>query len=374
MLVICGMGKKKKNKLRFKKVSIYVALVIISFIIINYFLIFNHQRNDAIIMPTSQIISKRKWINVNLDMIYYKKYDTSIIYLPFKAKIDKWGNLYVLDLKLNSVIKFSSLGKFIKKFGYGKGRGPGEFLNPRDFSIDSMGKVYINDESLSIIAVFDSTSKLEKIIHLKNSGRLDKFVVFGQQEYFMKTLNVGSFFKILDKNGNLIKTFGDNFLSSQKSHALPLDVFLCSGNDKFYGTFVMGGYIFAYDTVGNLLFYRNTIDRINFPKFYYESNDKSSTTYSDRKAQIVNWDISYSHYGNKGIIYVHPYYTSRKLHALVIDAYEAKKGDYMYSFKIKRPSRKHGITSCIIHDNYLYLVGEGATTILIKYKIKLTKN
>lgn len=362
-----------KSKVSFKIIFI-LSVIFISLITLSYFLIFNNGKNNNILQAVDQIQDSREWVDIILDTVYFREYNAPIIYAPFKAKIDRWENLYVLDMQLNSVLKFSPTGKFIRKFGYGKGAGPGEFLNPRDFYVDFDGKVYIDDADRMIITVFDSTSKLEKTIRPKNSGNLDKFTVFRNQKFFLKTLSVGSFFKIYSNKGNLIKTFGDKFLPAQNSISLPVDVFLCGSGNKVYGTFIMAGYIFSYDTTGSLLFYRNTIDKINFPRFFYKKNGESSTTYYDRNAKIVNWDISFSSYGNEGIIYVHPYYASKKLHALVLDAYEAKKGKYMYSFKIKRPSRKHGITSCIIHDKYLYLVGEGATTILIKYKIRLTKN
>jgi 6-bladed beta-propeller len=367
---ILGNEIMKKNSSH-KAFFIFIVLIISLVITISFVNMLNNDKTiNGLLKPARQATTHRKWIDVSLDTVYIKKYLPPIIYTPLKAKVDKMQNLYVLDVQLKSVLKFSQNGNFIRGFGYGKGEGPGEFMNPRDFDIDSEGNVYISDASRIAITVFDSTGKLKKIIKPKNCGVLDQFRVFGRGNYFIRDLSVGNFFKIYNTSGDLIKSFGGNFLIKQNSYALPIGVLLCKGHDKIYGVFDNAGYMFAYDTTGKMIFYNETMDRISFPKFTFIGDKNSSSIYLG-DAPVVNWDLSYSTNEQKrDIIYIHPGYTSRKMRVLIIDAYLAKNGKYLYSFKVTRPSDKYGITSFIIHGENLYLVGEGEKTLLIKYKFK----
>lgn len=60
------------------------------------------------------------------------------------VKIDSLGNIFVLDAKMNRVVKYDRDGKFILRFGE-KGVGPGEFEYPRAIALDSSGRVYVLD-------------------------------------------------------------------------------------------------------------------------------------------------------------------------------------------------------------------------------------
>jgi len=62
---------------------------------------------------------------------------------PTHVDVDDDGNIYILDNKLASIIKYDSSGKFIKKIG-SKGQGPGELDNPWLFSIFK-GKIYVSE-------------------------------------------------------------------------------------------------------------------------------------------------------------------------------------------------------------------------------------
>lgn len=66
------------------------------------------------------------------------------------AKIDNLGNIYILDIKLNTVSKFSRDGKFILRFG-NKGSGPGEFEHPQTILLDPLNQIYILDARKVII-------------------------------------------------------------------------------------------------------------------------------------------------------------------------------------------------------------------------------
>ena len=62
---------------------------------------------------------------------------------PTHIDVDDDGNIYILDNKSASIIKYDSSGKFIKKIG-SKGQGPGELDNPWLFSIFK-GTIYVSE-------------------------------------------------------------------------------------------------------------------------------------------------------------------------------------------------------------------------------------
>jgi DNA-binding beta-propeller fold protein YncE len=66
------------------------------------------------------------------------------------------GDFYVTDGYGNSrVVKFSRDGKFLKSWGR-KGTGPGEFNTPHSVQVDSKGTVYVSDRENNRIQIFDS--------------------------------------------------------------------------------------------------------------------------------------------------------------------------------------------------------------------------
>ena len=66
------------------------------------------------------------------------------------------GNLVILDGIGNEIYMFDSNGNFLRKVG-GKGRGPGEFINPVDIKFNQWdGLIYVMDVSLRRISAFDT--------------------------------------------------------------------------------------------------------------------------------------------------------------------------------------------------------------------------
>ena len=58
------------------------------------------------------------------------------------VRVDSLGNIFILDAKMNRVVKYDRDGKFILRFGE-RGVGPGEFEYPRAIALDSSGRVYV---------------------------------------------------------------------------------------------------------------------------------------------------------------------------------------------------------------------------------------
>lgn len=351
--------------------KIKIFLLVLCFIIL-FFVNCKQQEEKTTITkaldPISQSNRERIWVTIRIDTILDLQISPPIMYEPMKCKIDIYGNIYVLDGQLGSVIKFSSKGKFISIFGKGHGSGPGETLNPTDFFIDKQGKVYIADNFS--ISIFNSNSVFERRIKLQQVAYIDKFLVLGEYKYLVRDINFNSFFKVFNDSGKIVNSFGKELILSNQETILPYDVFLCSNNNSIYGVFVRAGYIFGYSLEGENIFYRETIDKVPFPKLNVKSNENKSVISIDPFSPIVNWDISFSRYKDN-IIYINPGDFSKRQNAIVFDAYSAIDGKYIYSFKINRPNNVFGVSSCIINDNYIYLTAFGEKNSLI-YKFRFS--
>ena len=75
--------------------------------------------------------------------------------VPHSIVFDSLGNMYVTDNSNNRVQKFTSNGTFITKWG-SHGKGDGQFLGPEGIDVDSGGNIYVADTGNSRIQKFTS--------------------------------------------------------------------------------------------------------------------------------------------------------------------------------------------------------------------------
>jgi hypothetical protein len=73
---------------------------------------------------------------------------------PGPLAVDAQGNVYVIDIGQNQVVKVSSAGKVLTRLG-SSGSGPGQFEGPVAVAVDSHGTVYVGDTSTG-------TARIEK--------------------------------------------------------------------------------------------------------------------------------------------------------------------------------------------------------------------
>jgi len=127
------------------------------------------------------------------------------------------GSFYVSDGYLNTrVMKFSAKGDY--EFGWGaKGKGPAEFNLPHGIALDSTGKVYVCDRSNSRLQVFDGQGKFLDQWKGPQIGRpygvaVDSenhvFIVDGGEQS-LKSADRGKAVE-LDASGKVLDTFGSH--------------------------------------------------------------------------------------------------------------------------------------------------------------------
>jgi DNA-binding beta-propeller fold protein YncE len=98
--------------------------------------------------------------------------DSTHFNLPTDVAISPDGSFYVSDGYGNSrVVKFSATGKYLFEWGK-KGNKPGEFVIPHSINLDVKGNVYVADRENSRIQVFNPEGIFLKEWDNEKSGKL----------------------------------------------------------------------------------------------------------------------------------------------------------------------------------------------------------
>jgi peptidylamidoglycolate lyase len=78
---------------------------------------------------------------------------------PSDVAVGAEGSIYVADGYGNSrVVEFSAEGRYIREWGR-KGSGPGEFTLPHSIAMDALGRLYVADRGNARVQIFDSTGR-----------------------------------------------------------------------------------------------------------------------------------------------------------------------------------------------------------------------
>lgn len=142
--------------------------------------------------------------------------DATHFNLPTDVAVAEDGSFYVSDGYGNSrVVKFSAAGKYLFEWGK-KGNGEGEFNIPHAVSLDDAGNVYVADRENKRIQVFDSTGKFLKQYSDDSYGSIcsvvfdkrSKQLVAVDDDFFFKLKHRGSDVFIFDAAGKVQTRFG----------------------------------------------------------------------------------------------------------------------------------------------------------------------
>lgn len=198
--------------------------------------ILNSWGNDLFIMPHGLTVDRNNniWVtDVGLHQVFKFSHEGKLLMKLGEAKIAgddsahfnrptdvavlDDGSFYVSDGYGNSrIIKFSSAGKYLFKWGT-KGDKEGEFNIPHAINLDEKGNVYVADRENRRVQVFDSSGKFIKQCADKNFGNLcsitfDKvaksFIVADDAVSWFGLRHNGSNIIIFDSSGKLTAQFG----------------------------------------------------------------------------------------------------------------------------------------------------------------------
>ncbi len=176
---------------------------------------------------------------------------------PTDIAIAKDGSFYVSDGYGNSrVIKFSATGKYLFEWGK-KGDKESEFNIPHGISLDGKGNVYVADRENNRIQIFDSTGKFIKQFADNSFGTIcavafdnSKSKLFAIDDFtFFKVKHSGSDAFIFDTTGKVQTRFGrSGFYEGENSwyHDLTVDK-----DENIYVGDILGNTIQKFRKVSN---------------------------------------------------------------------------------------------------------------------------
>jgi len=254
------------------------------------------------------------------------------LFTPLKV-LAKRQYIYVLDASDLKIKKFSPSGKFLRAYGKGKGKGPGEFLNPTDFAIDDNFSIWVNDPYLGIVTVINDQNLIEKTFRTKNLAL--KIGLCKDRVILKRSIAVEYLFDIYDTDGKYLNSFGKDIFSEQSNVGFSLlvmggDIYC---NSKFvYCAFDRLNYLLSFDLVsGNVRYMVKTIDEIKVPEiklFELKGNPVYKIDEDEEFASLSMNLVADKIFITSGKNWKKDNTTT------IVDVYSADDGSYLYSFKI----------------------------------------
>ncbi|MFA3782601.1 6-bladed beta-propeller [Melioribacteraceae bacterium 4301-Me] len=315
----------------------------------------------------SQQLNERQWKKVRVTKIFsILRYSKGQLLMPTSVKIFE-DSIYILDPTIPALLKYDSSGKFITKFGNNKGKGPGELMQPLDFSVSDRF-ILITDVSTSLVNIFNKDAKFLYAIRTKFIP--SRVTLINDTIFAISETGIGGKLSLYNLKGKMLRTFSP-FFEKEIKYAWPEDFFITSGTKgNIYGVFFHGSYIFSFNSLGKSIFFTETIDKFPFPQVNIYSSDvdnrKVIRASIDHNVPVSALSISISN----DTLYVLAGSASKKAKGIVIDAYMVENGKYLYSFKFNKSSNVQSVGYCFVYKGYLYLTeilndGNSAVT---KYK------
>jgi peptidylamidoglycolate lyase len=142
--------------------------------------------------------------------------DTTHFNKPTDIAVAEDGSFYVSDGYGNSrILKFSAAGEYLFEWGK-KGNGNGEFNTPHGIVLDNNGHVYVADRENNRVQVFDPSGRFLKQWTDESFGNIcavafdeKKSRLFATDDFtFLKMKHRGSDVFIFDSSGNVRTRFG----------------------------------------------------------------------------------------------------------------------------------------------------------------------
>ncbi len=259
--------------------------------------------------------------------------------------------LYVLDWGSKRVIRISiQYPVSTRAYGKGEGQAPGEFINPTDVKVDSLYQVWVVDPPSGRVVVFDSTGHLQHMYTFKHLPT--RIALTASTFAILPAVHTEPYlFYLYNLSGQLIKPFGA--LIAHPEEAMAFDGWL----DSHGGSFFFAGYrvsrIARFDASGNMLFYRDMIERFPVPKVMVDARGGRRVDPGAPVAALnMNTDTTY--------LYV---YTRTDANTRILDVYSQEDGAYLFSYPLPDSLRLS-----VMHGTSLY--GIANDTLLVQYTWK----
>jgi len=265
---------------------------------------------------------------------------------PIKVRARADGRVLVLDFGDRSVKEYAPDGRFLRKYGRGKGQGPGEMMNPTDFGVGPNGEVWVLDPGQARIQVFAESGEPARTLSVPVPAA--RFALFADGHYTALGNNDWLFHRFR-ADGSAVGPFG-RLVPDQLENAIVLqgETNATPDGGVIYAP-LWGGYLARFTPEGGLAFYRHTID----PRPYgvVDLLKGGATTVSKESRESPS-TVGASVAGDEIFLLTGAQYQGHRRGT--IDVYSLRDGTYRYSFL----SPAHGPRAIHVTDRWVYVVGD----------------
>lgn len=197
------------------------------------------------------------------------------------------NKIYILDIKQSAIFVFNMDGSFIFKISK-KGRARDEYLSISDFEVDKDGSIYVNDDSLGYINVYDESGNIQK--RIKCPRRVWSFKILRNNIF---ACNLGNGFGVVDETPTNFNYFCFSDQGGVQHQDVPFNEELL-GNKFINGNYGSSFYLYRDNIyMGSML--NNSIYQIDIdngdiePRIVYTMNSQALPKVDDSKKYVTTY-------------------------------------------------------------------------------------
>lgn len=323
--------------------SIKISFILFFICAISFFTLRSNKVTDLnsafISPPLSQELTQRNWKNLELEEVGNSE---DFIY-SHHMRFDKKNQIYIADNDLKIIKIFDLKGNLLDTLGKGEGRGPEEFLIIVDLFVDNQNNIWAMDDRNNRATIFREDSI--EATTLDFSKVFNRIIPLNINEYWFQ-----------ERFNNLIKIYNSDNLQIGQTEEIVNDPELWSfvlesfaalapNNDVILSQYHTNLFI-RYSKNGDVVYFRKPIEFLGFPKIdpYYANEvgtmntvDFSSWEQITKNPQVVENTIQF--YINQKII------GEEDWNKFFVDVYDFENGNYLYSYELPERLQSLAISS-----------------------------
>jgi len=210
-------------------------------------------------MPDKPIQHKTIYIVDKNNGTLINSWGSNLFIMPHGLKVDRENNIWVTDVGLHQVLKFSHEGKLLMKLGIAKtaGNDPLHFDGPTDVAIARDGSFYVSDGyGNSRIIKFSATGNYLFEWGKKGSRESEFNIPHGisldEQENVYVADRENNRIQLFDSTGKFIKQFSDDSFGAMCAVSFVNSKLFAVDDFTFLKVKHRGSDLFIFDTLGQV--------------------------------------------------------------------------------------------------------------------------